>query len=458
MKYEEFLQRKKVIDQPDGPGPVDEILPALFDFQRDIVRWALRRGRAAIWADCGLGKTPMQLEWARQMYLATGRPVMIVAPLAVSSQTIREGAKFGIPVDHWRDGEITDGIGTTNYERLHRFDPADFGAIVLDESSILKSYTGKYRTDLVQRWSRVPYRLACTATPAPNDFMEIGNHAEFLGTMSRTEMLSMFFVHDGGETQKWRLKGHAESEYWKWMCSWATMLRKPSDLGYEDGGFKLPPLNVEQVEVEIGNPQDGFLFHMEAKTLEDRRAARRDTIAERVAATADIINQSNEQWLVWCGFNDESTALTRAINGAVEVKGADSDEHKERSAVAFQDGSIRVLVTKPTMFGFGMNFQCCHNMAFVGLSDSYEQYYQALRRCWRFGQSNPVNAYIVISARDGAVLENIGRKESQAESMANNMVSHMAKVSREIIHDERMSRVEYVTQSKMEVPSWLTLA
>lgn len=422
MKYDEFIASKSITDPATGLAKVPRLNGKLFDFQRDIVSWSLRRGRAAIFADCGMGKTPMQLEYARHV---TG-DVLILAPLAVASQTVREGEKFGVRVGYARQAsEISERITITNYEMLDRFDPSRFAGVVLDESSILKAYDGKTRTQIIESFAKTPFRLACTATPAPNDFMELGNHAEFLGVMSRTEMLSMFFVHDGGETQQWRLKGHAESEFWKWLASWAVCIRKPSDLGYEDGDFVLPEIVMHQVTVKVDEPTSGFLFPVEAQTLQERLKARRDTIAERVADCAAVANSTDEPFLIWCNLNEESAQIKAAVRGAVEVKGADSPEHKEKAMLGFSAGEIRALVTKPSIAGFGMNWQHCSNMAFVGLSDSYEQFYQAVRRCWRFGQKKPVNVYVITAETEGAVVANIKRKEADAMRMAENMVAHM---------------------------------
>lgn len=445
MNYSDFLEKKKIVDSPTGLRNIPDINPMLFDFQKDIVAWALRRGRAAIFADCGMGKTPMQLEWAHHI---PGR-VLIVAPLAVSAQTIREAEKFHEEeIRYSPDGSISSRVTITNYERIEKFDPDMFTGIVLDESSILKSYTGKYRTDLIDRFGNVPFRLACTATPAPNDFMELGNHAEFLGAMKRTEMLSMFFVHDGGETQSWRLKGHAESAFWKWVCSWAVMIRKPSDLGYDDGKFILPPLHMEQVTIHSEEPTDGMLFAMEAQTLQERQGARRGTIDDRAKACADMVNAIQDQCLVWCDLNDESAALTRMIPDAVEVKGSDSEEHKERAMLDFSKGKIRVLVTKPKIAGFGMNWQSCHNVFFVGLSDSYEAFYQAIRRCWRFGQTMPVNCKVITSDIEGAVVKNIQRKEADAMRMAEMMVENMHEINTENIRGITRTKSEYQTRDE----------
>ena len=440
MDYREFLRQKAIDDKPSGLAEIPELNPMLFDFQRDITQWALKRGRACIFADCGMGKTPIQLEWAHHI---PGN-VLIVAPLAVSSQTIREAEKFHEDkMEYSERGEVPTRVSITNYERLDHFDPANYTGIVLDESSILKSYTGKIRNDIIERFNSIPYRLACTATPAPNDYMELGNHAEFVGAMSRTEMLSMFFVHDGGETQKWRLKGHAESEFWRWVASWAVMLRKPSDLGYEDGKFILPPIDIEQVTVDHDVAQEGYLFAVEAQTLQERQSARRNTTEDRAKVAAEMVNSSTDQWLVWCDRNDESATLSKLISDAVEVKGADSNQHKIDSMMGFQRGEIRVLVTKPSIAGYGMNWQNCHNEVFVGLSDSYEQYYQAVRRCWRFGQEKPVNVKIVVSQLEGAVVRNIERKEHDAMKMAEEMVKHMHTINEENIKGTSRTQDKY---------------
>jgi hypothetical protein len=431
VSYDAFLAEKALVAVPTGLEVVPDVRAHLFDFQRDITRWALRRGRAAIFADCGLGKTPMQLEWASHV----PGPVLILAPLAVAPQTVREGEKFGVPVRYVREMPTEPtGIYVTNYELLERFDLSQFAGLVLDESSILKSYDGATRTAIIEASRAVPFRLACTATPAPNDYMELGNHAEFLGVMSRVEMLSMFFVHDGGETQSWRLKGHAQKDFWQWVASWAVLLRKPSDVGYEDGALELPPLTIMQSTVHASIAPAGELFTVEAQTLQERIAARRETVAERVDAAATLVNATPGAWVVWCNLNSESEALTRAIPDAVEVRGSDAPEDKEAALLGFAEGRIRVLVTKPSIAGYGMNWQHCHQMAFVGLSDSWEQYYQAVRRCWRFGQEHPVAVHLIAADREGAVVENIKRKDAQATEMAARMVEHTKALTTAAIH------------------------
>ena len=441
MTYTEFLNGKRILDQPSGfdPGSLND---ALFAFQRDIVSWALRRGRAALFEDCGMGKTLQQLEWAFRVSAHQNGPVLILAPLAVAEQTSREGQRFGIPVTLCESMEdVKPGVNISNYEKLHRFRPA-FSGIVLDESSILKSFDGKTRTQLIDFSLRIPFRLAATATPSPNDFTELGNHAEFLGVMNMPEMLATFFVHDGGETSKWRLKGHAEGEFWKWVASWAVMLRKPSDLGYADDGFILPPLNLYQHTISIDTPE-WTLFTVEARSLNDRREARRDSLPERVKRCADMVNASEDQWLVWCDLNAESEALRVAIPDAAEVRGSDDAAFKKSALLMFAAGRLRVLISKPSICGFGMNFQACHNVAFVGLSDSYEAFYQAVRRCWRFGQAHPVECHVICAETEGAVVRNIERKEKQAEEMAEGMVKHMAHINQESIQGTVRETLEY---------------
>lgn len=450
MSYESFLENKRIVSKPAGIEPSREN-PALFPFQRDIVRWALRMGRAAIFADCGLGKTAMQLEWAHQISESCdGQAVLIFAPLAVAEQTRAEGEKFGIPVHLCNAGlEIQSGVNVTNYEKLHKFSSnhSDFAGIVLDESSILKAFDGKTRNQLIEFAEFIPFRLACTATPAPNDHMELGNHAEFLSIMDMPEMLATFFVHDGGDTSKWRLKGHAQGQFWKWMASWAVMLRKPSDLGYSDDGFALPPLQMHMHSTPAVQPDDA-LFAVEAKTLLERRQARRDSLTDRVLQCGHLVNDTPGSWLVWCDLNVESKALTATIPGSVQVTGSDSPDFKREALLDFANGKVRVLVSKPSICGFGMNFQICHNIAFVGLSDSYEAFYQAVRRCWRFGQTQPVDCHVIASETEGAVVKNIERKEKDAARMAEGMVEHMAHINQEHHRGTAREEIRYEPTEK----------
>lgn len=426
--YESFLAGKARRAVPCGFEPRG-LNPALFGFQRDVVRWACRKGKAAVFADCGLGKTLVQLEWARQVCGETGGRVLVLAPLAVARQTVREGEKFGIPCRYVRSAdEVEAGISVANYEMLHALDPDAFAGVVLDESSILKSYSSATRNDVVDAFAATPYRLACTATPSPNDHEELGNHSEFLGVMTRAEMLAMFFVHDGGDTAKWRIKGHAAERFWDWVATWAVMLRSPADLGYPAEGFDLPPLSVERHVVDSGIEPASTLFNVPARTLSGLSRARRDTVAARCAAVAGLVNASDAPWVVWCERNDESALCAASIPGAVEVRGSDSPESKEDAMIGFADGRCRVLVTKPSICGFGMNWQHCADMAFVGMSHSYEQFYQAVRRCWRYGQERPVTAHVVSTDLDGAVFDNVMRKSRDAEAMAEKMVARTSRI------------------------------
>jgi DNA modification methylase len=425
MGYAEFIQGKTKLFQPCGFDPF-AINQKLFDFQQAIVRWGIRKGRAAFFEDCGLGKTAQQLEWAAHVARHTGNPVLIFAPLAVTEQTVEEGVKFSVPVRFVAEqSEIRKGVNITNYEKLDRFTPDILGGIVLDESSILKGFDGATRKRITEFASTIPYRLCCTATPAPNDYMELGNHAEFLGVMTLPEMLATFFVHDGGDTAKWRLKRHAEKDFWKWLCSWAVAVRKPSDLGFDDGAFTLPPLHIHQLTTPAVMIEDGLLFPIEAKTLAERRQARKGSIDARVDATKVIIGDSPDQWMIWCNLNAESEALADAIVGAVEVTGSDPDKHKKDAALAFARGEIGRMVSKSLIFGYGMNFQISHKMVVMGLSDSWEQFYQLVRRQWRFGQKHPVDCYVVVSESEGEVVRNIERKEAQAKKLMDGMVNAM---------------------------------
>ena len=358
----------------------------LFPHQHDLVRWACRRGRAAIFADTGLGKTRMQVAWADLVAKREGVRVLILAPLAVADQTAREAHDaLGVTVKHCRDGaEVSDGITITNYDRLHRFDARMFGAVVLDESSCIKHHDAKTLKTLIEAFGPTPYKLCATATPAPNDWTELGTHAEFLGVRTRAEMLSEFFTHDGGETQTWRLKGHGRAPFWKWVATWGAMIRSPTDLGHDGSAYNLPPMSVHQhiVHAEVAAPE-GALFAPEAATMMERKQARKASVLARVDAVARMVNASERPWLVWCELNAEGDALEGAITGAIQVAGADDNETKEARIRDFLDGRARVMVSKSSIMGFGLNFQHCADIAFVGVTDSYESYYQAVRRCWR---------------------------------------------------------------------------
>ena len=418
------------------------------------------KGRAAIFADCGLGKTPMQLQWAAEVSRHERKPVLICAPLAVARQTQKEGEKFGIPVTVCRKGsDVKPGVNVTNYEMLEHFNADDFSGVVLDESSILKDSTSATRKMLTDKFKDTPFKLCCTATPSPNDFMELGTHSDFLGVMTQPEMLATFFCHDGGNTSKWRLKGHAEQKFFEWIASWACCITNPADLGYDGSDFVLPDLNIVEVITETKKLTDGkgqYLMFAEAvQTLNQRRDARRNSLDDRVKAAAEIANGTDEQVLVWCDLNAESEALADAINGAVEVRGSQTPDFKETAMNGFTDGTNRVLVSKPSIAGWGMNWQQCNTMIFVGLSDSFEAYYQAVRRCWRFGQTRPVTVYIIISDAEGCVKQNIERKQADAQRMTRELVKFTKDILQaDIRHTTRMSE-NYITIERMEIPSWI---
>ena len=450
-EYEKFIESKiQVFESVGFDIDKEKLNPMLFDFQKDIVRWALKKGRAAIFADCGMGKTAMQLEWANQIHKKEGGKVLILAPLAVASQTQREGEKFNISVNICESqSDVIDGINITNYEKLEKFIAKEFNAIILDESSILKSFTGKVRTQIIDSFKNTPYRLACTATPAPNDYMELGNHSQFLGVMTREEMLSMYFVHDGGQTSKWRLKGHAEESFWEWMASWSVFIDNPNNLGYEIEGYELPKLNIFEIVA------DGQEVTTEKLTLTQRREARKESLDIRCEKAAELVNNSNENWLVWCDLNDESKKLHDLINDSVEVKGSDKNSFKSQSMLDFSENKIKCLVTKAKIAGFGMNWQNCRNMIFVGLSDSYEAYYQAMRRCWRFGQEKEVNVYIIISSKEGAVKENIERKQADVEKMQKAMIELTKDITKKELRQTTRITTPYDPQIDIIIPDWL---
>jgi hypothetical protein len=437
MHYTEFLKQKQRVWT--GVGHEVEALHAqLYPWQAAIVRWALKKGRACIFADCGLGKTFMQCAWAD----ALACPTLILAPLCVAEQTVDEAAKLGITVTYATNQAQADQSGTrvhiTNYERLEDFDPLSYEAVILDESSILKAFDGKTRTKLIQTFARTPYRLCCTATPSPNDIAELANHAEFLGLMTRAEFLATWFIHDDAG---WRMKRHAVEPFYRWLSSWAVAFRRPSDLGYENGGFNLPPLNIVDHVVEGQNAGDALFPELGLKGLSGRLSSRRASLDARIAVAVNLATGTvatdrsglhvDCQWLFWCGLNPEAEALAAAIPESVNVQGSDSYGEKRSAVEGFVSGSIQRLISKSRILGFGMNFQQCHHMAFVGLGDSYEQYYQCIRRCWRFGQTSPVYAHIIVSDAERAVVDNVRKKEKIHDDMATDLLGHMQDFERE---------------------------
>lgn len=452
MSYAEFLDSKRLVVPSAGIEVSPDALPhALRDFQRAMTAWALRKGRAALFATTGMGKTLMQLAWAQH----AAERVLILAPLAVAQQTVREGERWGIPVTYARSQAhaAERGITITNYEMLPHFDPAAFGAVVLDESGILKSYDGKTRSALIAAFADTPRRLCCTATPAPNDIQEIANHAEFLGVLSRVEMLAAFFVHD---EKGWRLKGHARQPFYRWLASWAMAMTKPSDLGYDDDGYDLPPLSIRPEIVASSYVPDGRLFAAGLSGVGERAEVRRGTLAARVErATALIAAEPGEPWIAWCGLNDEQQALEAAFGDeCASIYGALSPDEKVRRLGLFLSGERRILLSKPTVCGFGLNLQHCARMVFVGLSDSYEQYFQNIRRCWRYAQRREVHAHIVLSDLEEPIYHNVLRKEQEATALMAELVGQAAAYEREELAAVG-ARVEYQATQPIRLPAWL---
>jgi len=456
--YTTFLSHKTHVKSTGGFEPL--FMPDfLFDFQRLIVDWSIRKGRSAIFADCGLGKTPMQLVWAENVARKTEKPVLIATPLAVSYQVLREAEKFGVSADRSIDGSIPSGVRVvvTNYERVEAFNAQDIGGMVCDESSILKNFKGERRKTITELMRTLPYRLLCTATAAPNDYIELGTSSEALGVMGHEDVLARFFRNTQGHASaqgsrmhgvqsKWRFKGHAEDPFWRWVCYWARACRRPSELGFDDSKFVLPPLDEREHIVTARNKREGFLFDIPAKGFHEEREERRRTITERCEMVAGLTSH-NSQALVWCQLNDEGDKLTELIDGAVQVKGADSDDHKERTLLDFAAGKIRVLVTKPSIVAWGLNLQGCSHVT-VFPSHSYEQYYQGIRRCWRFGQTKTVRVDVVSTEGSAGAMESLRRKAAQADRMFTSLVGHM---------NNAMNVKSDTTRTEKEtVPAWLS--
>lgn len=431
LDYDAFIDRKTHVGSEEGFEPT--FMPALlFPFQRDTVIWNTRKGRSATFADCGLGKTFIQLTWAENVARHTGGRVLVLTPLAVAFQTVKEGEKIGVEVMHRRENiESSDRIIVTNYDRLHHFSPDDFAGVVCDESSILKNFDGATRQAITDFMRKRPYRLLCTATAAPNDYIELGTSSEALGYLGNQDMLNRFFKREktfvklynaGG--QGWDMRPHARTHFWRWIVSWARAFRKPSDLGHDDNGFSLPPLNVTSYTVKASTPRPGFLFDLPAVGLDEQRADLRHTIGERCEMAAQLINAHDRPAIAWCNLNDEGKRLAKLIHGAVEVSGSDSEERKEEVFTAFVNGGIRVLVTKPSIGGFGLNLQHCAHETFFP-SHSYEQYYQCVRRCWRFGQRSPVQVDMITTDGQENVLANLQRKAENADKIFAQLVEYL---------------------------------
>lgn len=465
MIYREFLSTKRIEHKPSGFDPGDGLLnPAFaggFGWQNDIVRWSLRQGRSALFEECGLGKTLQQIVWAREVVNHTGGDVLILSPLAVAPQTLREAAKFGVSddvefrvaLDHL---EVHRGVSIANYERIHKFDLSRFVGVVLDESSILKSYTGKIKRQLCDSFRNTPFKLCCTATPAPNDLLELGNHCDFLNAMPSNEMIARWFVNDSMAAGSYRLKKHAARDYWRWVASWAISISKPSDLGYPDDGFELPPLEVTQhvVESDEMKAPPGMLFNAAAISATNLHAEKRCTANDRAIAVAEVVNASTETFVCWCDTNYEADELTKLIPGCVEVRGADAIRQKEQRIDAFSRGDARVIVTKPDIAGHGLNWQHCHNQCFIGLSYSFEKFYQAVRRSWRYGQRSPVRVRVFQTEGEAAISSIVFSKQDAHSRMKSEMTDAMKE--QQLVNLYGRKRIEnYKPENKMEIPTWL---
>jgi hypothetical protein len=453
MSYSTFLEGKTQLQGDFGFEPL--VIPEfLFPFQKSLVEWAIRRGRAAIFADCGMGKTPMQLVWAQNVVQKTGKPVLILTPLAVGAQTVREAHKFGIDAAQSRDGKIAAPITVTNYQQLHKFDWQQFGGVVCDESSILKNFDGKIKAEVTDFMRKLPYRLLCTATAAPNDYIELGNSAEALGELGFMDMLSRFFKKaettlsrsEEFRSNIYRFRGHSERDFWRWVCSWARAVRKPSDVGFSDEGYKLPPLETFEHVIQAARPREDLLFDLPAISLQEQREERRRTLNERCEKVAYLISATKEPAVAWCHLNDEGHLLEKLVPDAVEVEGSDSDDFKEETFEAFANGQIRVLISKPVIAGFGLNWQHCRHQTFFP-SHSFEQYYQSIRRCWRFGQQKSVKIDMVSSEGERGILANLSRKAEASSRMFEQLC--------ELINNElRIIKQNKHTQ-KQTNPVWL---
>lgn len=459
--YHQLIAAKRLTFDARGLGNVPDLNPAMNPHQAHVTDFALRTGCAAMFLDTGLGKTLCALEWGRVVVEFSNKPVLMLAPLAVAAQHAREAVKFGIDARAIREPDQIDGarVYITNYERLSKFDPAMFAGIVLDESSILKSFNGKTTRALIDAFAKTPFRLACTATPAPNDHAELGQHSQFLGAMSQSQMLTRWFLHDSADTGNWRMKGHAVQDFWNWVASWARCVSKPSDLGFSDDGFVLPPLNLERHKVQAdrsidtGHEKDGQarLFRMPDTSATAIHGEKRKTIDARADLIAEVVaREPGEPWVIWCDTDYEADALTARIPEAVEVRGSMTPEQKEERLTAFSTGAVRIIITKPSVAGFGLNWQHCARVAFVGMSFSYESFYQAVRRCWRFGQSRPVNVHIACADTEESIWNVVSRKAGDHEGMKREMTAAMARVAR-IVPEQ----APYAPTVPLQLPEWI---
>lgn len=453
MKYDDFLETKKIKSVTYGHEVCIESFDKAFDFQAAIIQWALKKGRAGVFMDTGLGKTIVELYWSKEVIKHTVMPVIIFAPLCVAKQIVEMGKKFGIKVNYCRsqNGIKNEEVNVSNYEMFDKFDMTLFGGIALDESSILKGQDGKTRKKLIEECKYIPYKLSSSATPSPNDYMEFGNQVEFLGIMKMQEMLATFFTHDSSDTSKWVLKGHGRVKFWEWMATWAVCIKSPSDIGFDDSRYLLPELKIHTHLVE-GTATKGF-FSDVASTLNERIKARKSSVDKRVVACADLVNGIDEQWIIWCNLNEESEKLSKAVHNSKDIKGSDSIDYKEQVIEQFNTGKLPVLISKSSITGFGMNWQHCNHTAFVGLSDSWESYYQAIRRFYRFGQTKIVNVHLFLSESEIAVLKNLKEKEYRHEEYSKQMISHMRDFMKREITKTKIEKDDY-NRRKVETKNY----
>lgn len=461
MGYLDFIKSKQRTVKPMGFEIDESTLPsAMKPFQNRIVPWALRRGRAALFEDCGLGKTLQQLAWGQAVVEHTNKPVLLLCPLGVRQQTIREAKKFGIRVNCKivnEASEVEIGINVVNYDKLHLIDCSVFSGIILDESSVLKNFTGKIKQALIESFSSTPYRLCCTATPAPNDHMELGNHADFLGIMPSSEMLSRWFINDTMKAGGYRLKQHGQADFWRWVASWAVCISKPSDIGDDDAGYVLPELEVRRhvVTADIDDAPEGMLFNVSGVSATSIHDEKRLTLTARTERTVELLAEIDDACLIWCDTNYEADELVKRLPEAIEVRGSESIEAKERKLTSFSDGESRVLISKPKIAGHGMNWQHCNRIIFAGIGFSFESYYQAVRRCWRFGQTRPVIVDIVTADTESAITSALARKELDHYLMQSGMADAMRKATLQELGIERV-RDEYTPTKEITLPNWLT--
>lgn len=452
--YAELLARRSVEAPLRGLASVPALHPGMFHYQRDVTEFLLAAGSGAAFLDTGLGKSLVALEWGRVVAEHAGKPVLMLAPLAVAAQHVREAHKFGLEARVVRDqSEVAVGVNVTNYAKVDHFDPAFFGGVILDESSIIKNFTGATSRKLIDMFSETPFRLACTATPAPNDHMELGQHSQFLGVMPSNEMLSRWFIADQNNMGRYRLKGHAVKPFWNWVASWARCISKPSDLGYDDDGFELPALNLERhiVKSDISIDAGENLFRIPEMSATSIHQEKRLTADQRAEVVAELVNgDKGEAWVVWCDTDYEADALTARIPDAVEVRGSMPEDLKEQRLVAFSEGHVRVIVSKPSVAGFGLNWQHCARIAFVGLSFSYEQFYQAVRRCWRFGQTREVQCHIAMADTEANIWDVVTRKSGDHEAMKAEMYAAMKRA-----HETREIKIDYQPSQPVALPAWM---